>query len=303
MRFMFQYPVINGREGDLLAAGEVGDVARTAEKAGWMGFSFTEHPAPGLRWLESGGHQSLDPYIALSYVAGVTTRLRLLTYLSVMPYRNPLLLAKTAATLDRLSGGRFILGIGTGYLKGEFRALGVDFDERNQLFDEALDVLPLHWRGEPFSYRGLHFEARDTIGLPRPVQDPIPIWIGGNSRLSQQRAAERADGWMPFHAPRGAEATVRTPALGSLDDMAGRVAEMQAVADGRGVKLDVMYPYPDRTLTDEPAKDVARHLETFAELAAAGVTWTVLSGRTLTPKETFRFLEAIGENYISQLPD
>ena len=303
MRFMYQYPVVNGRDDDMLEAGEVGEVARAAEDAGWMGFSFTEHPAPGLRWMDSGGHQSLDPYIALSYVAGATTRLRLLTYLSVMPYRNPLLLAKTAATLDRLSGGRFILGIGTGYLKGEFRALGVDFDERNELFDEALDVLPLHWRGEPFSYQGLHFEARDTVGLPRPVQDPIPIWIGGNSQLSRRRAAERANGWMPFHAPKGAEATVRTPNLGSFGEVAARVAEMQAVAAGRGVKLDVMYPYPDHSLHDDPTKDVSRHLEAFAELADAGITWTVLSGATRTPRDTFAFLETIGEHYISPLSD
>ena len=91
----------------------------------------------------AGGHQTLDPFVALAFAAAVTKRLRLLTYLAVVPYRNPFLLAKAAATLDRLSGGRFILGVGSGYLKTEFFALGVDFDERNALFDEALDVLPL----------------------------------------------------------------------------------------------------------------------------------------------------------------
>ena len=72
--------------------------------------------------------------------------MRLLTYLAVAPYRNPFLLAKAAATVDKLSGGRFILGLGAGYHKTEFFALGVDFEERNALFDEALEVLPLHWR-------------------------------------------------------------------------------------------------------------------------------------------------------------
>jgi len=76
--------------------------------------------------------------------------------------------------------------VGTGYLKGEFRALGVDFDERNAIFDEALDALPLHWKGEPFSYKGLHFEAKDAIARPRPVQNPIPIWIGGNSKVASK---------------------------------------------------------------------------------------------------------------------
>ena len=142
MRFMYAYPETQGTDRDMLDAGPIADVARTAEAAGFGGFAFTEHPSPGARWLASGGHQSLDPFVALSYVAAVTSSMKLLTYLSVLPYRNPLLLAKTAATVDKLSDGRFVLGAGTGYLKGEFRALGVDIDERNELFDEALDVLP-----------------------------------------------------------------------------------------------------------------------------------------------------------------
>jgi alkanesulfonate monooxygenase SsuD/methylene tetrahydromethanopterin reductase-like flavin-dependent oxidoreductase (luciferase family) len=86
--------------------------------------------------------------------AAATERLQLLTYLTVPPWRNPLLLAKTAATLDRLSRGRLILGVGTGYLKAEYAALGVEFEERNRLFDEALEVMPLAWSGDAFSYSG-----------------------------------------------------------------------------------------------------------------------------------------------------
>ncbi|HEX3960632.1 MAG TPA: LLM class flavin-dependent oxidoreductase, partial [Trebonia sp.] len=103
----------------------------------------------------TGGHQTLDPFVALSYVAAVTSRLRLLTYLSVLPYRNPMLLAKAAASVDIVSDGRFILGAGVGYNKSEFHALGVDFDERNALFDEALDVLPrrTRWSRSPTAPR------------------------------------------------------------------------------------------------------------------------------------------------------
>jgi alkanesulfonate monooxygenase SsuD/methylene tetrahydromethanopterin reductase-like flavin-dependent oxidoreductase (luciferase family) len=135
MRFIFQYPDLHGSHGDLFDAGPITELAAAAEANGWDGFSFTEHPAPTKRWLDAGGHQSLDPFAALSAVAAVTERLTLLTYLAVVPYRNPALLAKTAATVDRLSNGRFVLGVGTGYLKGEFFALGVDFEERNTLFD------------------------------------------------------------------------------------------------------------------------------------------------------------------------
>src|SRR6516165_5077630 len=142
---------MSGTDGDMLDAGPVADVARCAEDVGFGGFAFTEHPAPGVKWLTRGGHQTLDPFVALGHVAAVTTNLRLLTYLSVVSYRNPLMLAKAAATVDILSDGRFVLGVGTGYLKGEFHAVGSAYEERNRRFDEALDVLPLAWSGEQFS--------------------------------------------------------------------------------------------------------------------------------------------------------
>jgi probable F420-dependent oxidoreductase len=208
MRFMYQYPEVTGSAVDMLDCGPVADLARAAEAAGWSGFSFTEHPAGGARWLEAGGHQTLDPFVALGHVAAVTSRLRLFTYLTVVPYRNPLLLAKAATTVDRLSDGRFTLGVGTGYLKTEFFALGVEFDERNALFDEALDVLPLCWRGKPFTYHGHHFDARDIVTLPRPVQDPIPIWIGGNSRVTRQRATSTSP---RQRAPRGSDRPTTSP--------------------------------------------------------------------------------------------
>ena len=112
--------------------------------------------------------------------AAVTTTIRLVTNLTVVPYRNPLLLAKSAATLDRVSQGRLVLGVGAGYLKSEFFALGVDFDERNVLFDEALEVMTLHWSGEPFTFEGRHFSARNIHVLPSPGP-PGPHLDGGNS--------------------------------------------------------------------------------------------------------------------------
>jgi probable F420-dependent oxidoreductase len=298
MHFLFQYPETNGTDGDLLDAGPVAEVAATAEAAGWDGFAFTEHPIPGARWLDAGGHQTLDPFVALGHVAAVTTRLRLLTYLAVAPYRNPFLLAKAAATVDKLSGGRFILGLGTGYHKAEFRALGVDMEERNALFDEALDVLPLHWRGEPFSYEGRHFAARDVIAQPRPVQDPIPVWIGGNSQLSRRRVAERAQGWMPLLGPPELNVTARTPALATLDDIAGAVAELRDAAAPRGEPIDVAYPYLDPTIAS-PEYDVDRHREAFAAIERAGATWIVVPGTTSSPVATRDFLEAVGRTYAA----
>jgi probable F420-dependent oxidoreductase len=295
---MYQYPDLTGLEGDMLDSGPVGELARAAEDAGWDGFAFTEHPAPGLRWLETGGHQTLDPFVALSYVAAVTSRLKLLTYLSVLPYRNPMLLAKAAASVDIVSGGRFILGAGTGYNKSEFHALGVDFEERNALFDEALDVLPLHWSGEPFSYTGRHFSAREVIARPRPPQQPIPIWIGGNSKLTRRRVAERANGWMPMLGSEALFATARTAAMTAGDQLAAAIAQLRADAGERGADLDVSAAYTDPSVHDA-GTDWGRHRDAVAALAAAGVTWVIVPGRAGPRGSCAGFLERFGKEMTS----
>lgn len=299
IRFFYHYPETHGTEGDMLDAGSLRDVAATAERSGFAGFSLTEHPAPGARWLDAGGHQSLDPLVALGYVAAATERLRLLTHLVVAPYRNPSLLAKAAATVDKLSGGRLILGLGTGYQKSEFYALGVDMAERNALFDEALDVLPLHWSGEPFSYHGLHFDARDVIARPRPVQNPIPIWIGGNSKLSRRRVAKRAQGWMPMSGPPQLSATARTVAIESLAQLAEMIRELRDAADaaGRTDRIEVLYSYNDQSIRS-PKLEPDRHREAFAEIEKAGVTSLIISSETHVPAATLEFVEAFGETYL-----
>src|SRR5439155_14429093 len=115
--------------------------ARAAEAAGFDGIAFTDHPAPSDKWLNAGGHDALDPFAALAFVAAVTTRIRLIPNIVVLPYRNPFLVAKSAATIDALSGGRFVLSVATGYLRSEFRSLGVDFERRNELFEESIEVV------------------------------------------------------------------------------------------------------------------------------------------------------------------
>jgi probable F420-dependent oxidoreductase len=300
MRFIFHYPEVSGLDGDMFDVGALSAVAAAAERAGFHGFSLTEHPAPGTRWLASGGHQTLDPFVGLGYVAALTQRLRLLTYLSVAPYRNPFLLAKAAATLDRLSEGRLILGLGAGYQKSEFYALGVDMAERNTLFDEALDVLPLHWRGEPFSYQGRRFSARDVVALPRPTQNPIPIWVGGNSARSRRRVAARAQGWMPMSGGAQLSATARTPQLSTIDELRSAIAAVRADADaaGRAEPIDILHSYHGEGIAS-PATEPDRHREAMAELEAAGVTWIVVSSRTGNEAATLEFIDAFGSTYLS----
>lgn len=294
MRFIFQYPDRHGAEGDLLEAGPVTELAQAAERAGWDGFAFTEHPAPTARWLDAGGHQTLDPFVALGAVAASTSRLRLLTYLAVLPYRNPLMLAKAAATVDKLSGGRFVLGAGAGYLKAEFFAVGADFEERNARFDEALDVLELHWRGEPFSYRGRDFEARDVVALPRPVQQPIPIWIGGNARLTLQRVATRAQGWMPLLGPAALATTTRTAHLGSLDDLARSIGHLRELAGDRFDGLDIAVAVP----AGDPERDAERQREQLGRLAELGVTWAIVGGPARPHPAALEVIEAYAAAHL-----
>ena len=302
MRFMFQYPETHGADTDLLQAGGIGELAVACERAGFEGFALTEHPAPNAKWLAAGGHQTLDPFVALGGAATVTSKIQLLTYLAVLPYRNPLLLAKAATTVDRLSNGRFILGVGTGYLKAEYAALGVDFEERLALFDEALEVLPLHWSGKPFDYTGRHFTAKGIQAMPKPIRNPIPIWIGGNSKASRRRVAERAQGWMPMIAPAGVGdalfKTVRTPAPGTAEDTKAQIAEIKANAGARGNGLDFVMVYLDDTIR-EPRREADRHREAFAGLSDIGFSWVVINRPTGSRSEMLEFLAAFGETYLS----
>jgi probable F420-dependent oxidoreductase len=300
VQFIYHYPETTGTDADMLDPGLIQDVAAKAESAGFDGFALTEHPIPGARWLAHGGHQSLDPFVALGAAAAATNRIRLLTHLAVACYRNPFLLAKSAATVDKLSGGRMILGLGTGYHKTEFYALGVDWEERNDLFDEALEVLPQHWAGEAFSYKGRHFDARDVIARPRPVQNPIPIWIGGNSRLARRRVVERAQGWMPMLGSAQLSATARTPAISSMDELLPYITELReaVAAAGRSDPIDILTSYPGLS-AQSPGTDPDRHREAFAELEKAGVTWLLVSSPTHTPAATEDFLGAFGSTYLS----
>lgn len=298
LRFVFHYPETHGLEGDMLDSGPLDVVAKTAEDAGFEALALTEHPIPGARWLERGGHQSLDPFVALAFAAATTKRLRLLTHLALAPYRNPFLLAKAAATVDRLSGGRMILGLGAGYQKSEFHALGVPLEERASRFDETLDCLPLHWAGEPFSYEGRHFTARDVVARPRPVQNPIPVWIGGNSAAARRRVVERAQGWMPMIGSPELARTADTTALTSLDEVAGAIAAMgeQAEEIGRTEPIDILTSYAADVT--EPASDVERHRDAFGAIAAAGIGYVLLTHPRAEPAAVLDWLAAFGTTYI-----
>jgi len=261
---------------ELVTAGAIATIAAAAEAAGFDAVFVTEHPFPGDEWLASGGHHALDPFVALSFAAAATSRIRLQTNLVVPAYRNPFLVAKAAASLDHLSGGRLILGIGSGYLRPEFEALGVAFDERNELTDEAITAMRAAWTGRSVTRSGLHWRAEANTMLPPPAQQPgPPIWIGGNSGRAMRRAVELADGWTPMLARRGLSARVLTRPIGTVDDLAERIAEAHAhaAAVGRTAPLEIAFN-PAGAMGGGDAREAGpRLVEHAAELAAAGVTF------------------------------
>jgi probable F420-dependent oxidoreductase len=279
-------------------------VASAAESAGFHGFGFTDHPAPSQRWLESGGHDALDPFVAMGFAAAQTTTLRLIPNIVVLPYRNPFIVAKAGATLDLLSGGRFTLAAGAGYLKGEYAALGVDHAERNDLFDEALDVLKAIWTSDDVSFAGRHFSARGVTAHPRPVTEPHPpIWIGGNSGRARQRVADRGQGWCPFLAPPGLARTARTVALDSPEQLALAIDDLRRRLDAAGrdpASIDIAFANPAGGSPAAESFDADAHLAGLDRLAKLGVTWIQvgLPGDSLAHvQET---LERYGELVIAQ---
>jgi len=304
MRFTFTHPMHSHPYNPELVTGSgIATVAAAAEAAGFDGFGFTDHPAPTQRWLESGGHDALDPFVAMGYAAARTTTLRLIPNIVVLPYRNPFVVAKAGATLDLLSDGRFILGVGVGYLKREFAAVGVDFDERGRLFDEALEVIRGIWTTDDFSYEGTHFTATGITAHPRPVSRPHPpIWIGGNTAAARRRVTTHGDGWCPFPAPAMLAQTARTAEMNSevlgagIDDLRRRLETAGRNPDA----IDISFTNAEGGSPGAGEFNADAYLGGVEKLAALGVTWLQvgLPGDSLA--HVLETIERFGKSVIAQ---
>jgi probable F420-dependent oxidoreductase len=168
--------------------------ALAAENAGFFYVAICDHVAIPREKAETMSTTWFNPVATLGWIAGQTQRVRLMTNVYVAAYRHPLETAKTFATLDHLSGGRVILGVGAGHVEGEFEALGISFADRGRLTNEAIDGILEAWTQEFVGDVGLR---------PRPAQQPRPpIWIGGSSKAALRRVAQRGDGWIPQGTPR-----------------------------------------------------------------------------------------------------
>ena len=260
-------------------------VASTAEKLGFESIWYAEHPIlpvhttsrfPGsddgeIPWTYA---HFADPYIALAQASGATTTIKLGTGITLIPERNPLILAKTVSTLDLFSGGRFILGVGTGWLREETEMLGGDFDHRWSQTKESLLALKELWMKDEAEFHGRYYDFPPVKMFPKPAQVPHPpILIGGMAKNVLRRIADVGDGWLPNRvSPQDVESSRK-----QLDSLAtergrnpssitisvyGQLPDRQGAADFVNAGADRVIVRPDLKETEG---EVASELERIAD--------------------------------------
>src|SRR5881397_3843734 len=187
----------------------------------------------------------LDQLSLMAFVAAKTTRLRLVTSVMIVPYRNPVLTAKALATIDVLSKGRVTLGVGVGWMREEFEALAApDFDRRGAATDEYLRIFKTLWTQSPASFAGEFYRFDSIKCLPQPVQKPHPpIWVGGHSKAALSRAARLGDGWHPVGA--NPAAMLAPPEFKTLLDELRRLTDAEG-RDPRALTISYKAPLYDR---------------------------------------------------------
>ena len=291
--------------GEFTTMDAVREVGAAVERAGFHAGLVTDHPCPTGRWLDSGGHYAQGPFVMLAMLAACTTRLRLQTGILVLPYRNPFGVARDIATLDRFSNGRVTLSVGAGYLKGEYRAMGVDFDKRNELMDEYVKALRVSLTGEEFTFEGDGYIAYGNRIQPGPVQARVPILCGGNAKRAIRRVVDLCDGWNPFFTGRSGDdagvntATTRTLPLTGPEDLKRAIDYMHEYAAqvGRPAPEVVLggLNSPGETLSTQELLDRA---SLYREM---GIATGALSAKGRTRAEWCDDAERIGAEVIAKL--
>jgi probable F420-dependent oxidoreductase len=229
---------------------ELACVAEVADQVGYEFLTCSEHVAVPSADADTRGAMYWDPLSTLGFLAARTQRIRLATAVLVLGYHHPLEIAKRYGTLDRISSGRLVLGVGIGSLVPEFQLLGAQYDRRGARADDALRALRAAMSTSTPAYSGPFYSFSGMTVQPHAVQPRVPIWVGGRSSASLRRAVELADGWMPF----GLTADAMAQMLGGIEKPSGF-----DVVLGSGHPLD-------------PGSDPTRVRRRLHGLRAAGAT-------------------------------
>jgi probable F420-dependent oxidoreductase len=289
-------------------------VARMAERLGFDSLWVNDHvvipdaapspagqasPAYAARYGEQRRQSLYEPLITLAYLAGMTDRIRLGTSIYLLALRHPLLAAKQVVSLDALSRGRVILGVGVGWLQGEYAAVDVPFKQRGSRTDEALRMLKALCEDDRANFDGRHYRLEGVEFLPKPVQRPHPpVWIGGRSEAALRRAAHLADAWHPSHFTCD-ELRRWVPELHAECERAGRSPHDVAVTSRRrlvrpGAATGEDTPDPDRILEGPPEQIAA----TITELEDVGVMHLIVEIPGSTESELLEHLDWFGREVL-----
>lgn len=275
---------------------ELAAVAQAADRLGYAYLACCDHVAIPRRLVGPMGATWYDPVSTLGWLAALTSRTRLLSHVAVAPLRHPLLSAKQYATLDLLSGGRLVLGVGAGHVQEEFETLGVDFHRRGEILTETIAALDLALREEYPEHPGPRFPFRDLAVSPRPAQSPRPpIWVGGSSPAAVRRAAAHAEGWLSQGD--------------TLDTLPAQLELIRSVREreGRSGGAFVVNAIAPPLHVGEPSWEIGRRSvagkpEQLAELlrryVAVGVTHLQLRPRSRDAKEYLAQLELIATDVL-----
>ena len=246
-----------------------------------------------------------EPLAALNYLAGCTERVRLGTHVLILPYRNPVLTAKILATLDVLSGGRVILGVGVGWMEEEFLALGLNtYHERGAVTDEYIELYKELWTKDEPVFNGKYYQISGAGFQPKPVQKPHPpIWIGGHTGPAIRRAAKYGDGWMPIG--------LRPPAILEPEELAGKIARLRTLTVQAGrpedaveitFSTDVMFDDaagPGRRLVSGRPEQIAGDLRLYQDL---GVKNFILGFPAQSVEELRESMERFSRQVMPLIP-
>lgn len=284
MRLGLATPVVTAVPGfaaDWEATATVDDLVGIATAADALGFDYltcSEHVAVPLAECGTRGDVYWDPLATLGFLAARTTRIRLATSVVVLGYHHPLAIAKRYGTLDRISGGRLILGVGVGSLAAEFELLGASFADRGERADDALRALRCSMSTREPAYVGKHFAYSGMSLRPFALQRHVPIWVGGRTKRSLRRAVELADGWMPFGL-----------GVGEVGEMLAGVALPEGfdIVLGASGALDP---------TEEPGR-VRDHLRKLCDVGATAVTCSVRAHSATHYAEQLSALYELAKNH------
>jgi probable F420-dependent oxidoreductase len=234
MKFIFPVPNLSrlkavARDWEpSVTTSEMTRMAKRAEQLGYDMLRVAEHLVVPHEHVELSGAHYMHSVAAQGYFLGATENIRMTTSVTILPLQHPVAMAKALSTIDWLSNGRVTIGVGVGWIKGEFDALGVPFEKRGRIMDEYLAAMIELWTKDRPQFEGEFVSFKDVAFEPRPVQTPhIPIWIGGDSDAALKRAARFGAGWNPY--------------LTKPDDFLKRLDFIKSQPTYKGGPFDVMY--------------------------------------------------------------